>query len=597
MPNSPGIYKMIDADGKILYVGKAKELPKRVASYANYDKLTNRIKQMVSQINRIEYIITNSDAEAIILEANLIKNIKPPYNIILRDDKSFPYILFEDKHDFPRITKYRGNKSVKGTYFGPFASPTQVKTALIEIQKVFYIRPCTDSFFASRIRPCIQYDIKRCSAPCVGKITREDYKKSVSLAKDFLKGKGSEVHDKLISLMEEASKNMEYEKAANIRDRIKILNTIQAKNIFADLGDNDIDLISVAKKQDTACIQIYFIRGGKNYGNKSYYQDNTTDISESEILEIFILQFYQNNTPPERIIVSHTCANFELLRQDLSKKAEKYVKLSDNNSSNGRVIDLIDFALNNANDSLNKFLKDRLKHEADLEAVAKLFGIKDRIERIEVYDNSHISGSNAIGCMIVYTNNGFAKDQYRKFNIRSTSAPDDYEMLREVLTRRFKKLDTDQNNIPDLMLIDGGKGHLSVTMEVAEKLGYSHINTVCISKGPDRNAGREFFHTKDGKPFQLDARNKTLNFLQILRDEAHRYAIKSHRDSRSRELKHSSLELIPGIGAKRKLALLRHFGSLDAVIQASSSDLRTVRGISKAVAEKIFNYLHSHSQN
>ncbi len=594
MPSSPGVYKMIDIHNKILYVGKARELPKRVISYANYQKLTHRIKRMVSQINSIDYIITGSEAEALLLEANLIKSIKPPYNISLRDDKSFPYILFEETHDFPRITKYRGNKATKGTYFGPFASAAQVKNALIELQKVFYIRPCTDSFFASRTRPCIQYEIKRCSAPCVGKISRDEYRKSISLAKDFLRGKGSEVHDKLLSLMESASNDMDYEKAAQIRDRIKILNAIQAKNTFADLGNTDVDLIVAAKNQDVTCIQIYFIRGGKNYGNKSYYQDDTIDMQEWEILETFIGQFYQNNNPPGRIIISHPCPQSETLENFLRGKAGKEVKLF-GGKVNQRMLDLIDFGLSNARDSLNKFLKERLKHENDLAAVAKLFGMKEPIERIEVYDNSHISGSNAIGCMVVYTDDGFVKDQYRKFNIKSTKAPDDYEMLKEVLTRRLKKLSED--NYPDLILIDGGKGHLRVAVEVSEKLGYPNLNIICISKGPDRNAGREFFHMKDGRSFQLNVRDKTLNFLQILRDEVHRWTIKSHRDNRSRDLKRSNLDSIPGIGPQRKIALLRHFGSLEAIMQSSASDLTRVSGISKTVAEKIFNYLHSHSSN
>lgn len=588
MPGSPGVYKMLDVHSKILYVGKAKVLPKRVLSYANHTKLSNRLKMMVSQICTIDYIITNSEAEALLLEANLIKSLKPPYNIALRDDKSFPYIMFEDAHEFPRITKYRGNKSTKGTYFGPFASASQVKAAMVELQKVFLIRPCTNAFFASRARPCIQYEIKRCSAPCVGKIERDEYKRSINLAKDFLSGKSSQVHEKLLSSMEAASDLLDFERAANIRDRIKILNAIQAKNTFADLQNNDVDLIAVAKKQDTCCIQIYFIRGGKNYGNKSYYNDNVMDMEEWEILETFISQFYQSNPPPKCIILSHDIPSKKAIEELLGEN----VKLL-GSSAKQQILDLIDFGLNNTKEALSKFLKERLKHEADLAQVANLFGIKEQIRRVEIYDNSHISGTNAVGCMVVYTEDGFDKNQYRKFNIKSTNQADDYEMLREVLTRRLSKL-TPQN-YPNLMLIDGGKGHLSVAMEMLAKLGHEELNIVCISKGPDRNAGREFLHLKDGRSFQLGPRDKTLNFLQILRDEVHRYAIKSHRDRRSKELTRSNLDSVPGIGAKRKVLLLRHFGSFDAIMKASAQDLSRVSGISKLIAEKIFNYLHSNS--
>ncbi|MCE2991855.1 MAG: excinuclease ABC subunit UvrC [Candidatus Jidaibacter sp.] len=594
MPNSPGVYKMIDAADKILYIGKAKLLPKRVSSYANYGKLSNRLKRMIAQIRKIEYIITNSEAEALLLEANLIKNVKPPYNICLRDDKSFPYILFEESHEFPRITKYRGNKAAKGAYFGPFASASQVKIAMVELQKIFQIRPCSDAYFASRTRPCLEYEIKRCSAPCVKKIDTQDYAKLVSLAKDFLNGKSNLVHKRLQEIMDTASNELDYEKAAQVRDRIKILNSIQAKNNFADLQSSDVDLVVVAKKRDVACIQIYFIRGGKNYGNKSYYNDNATEFTENEILELFLGQFYQTNAPPKLVVVSHPCEAAKSLEELLTQKSGEKIKIIANPTKQ-HLKDLVEFGIGNASASLDKFLKERIKHTESLIHVAKLFSISRPIKRVEVYDNSHISGTNAVGCMVVYTENGFDKNQYRKFTIQSTQEPDDYEMLREVLTRRLKRLNDD--NYPDLMLIDGGKGHLSVALEVLEKLGHTELNLVCISKGPDRNAGREFFHTKDGRSFQLDLRDPTLKFLQILRDEVHRYAIKSHRDKRSKELRKSSLDVVPGIGRKRKITLLKHFGSFESIMEASAADLSRVEGISRLTAEKIFNYLHNISYN
>ncbi len=592
MPNSPGIYKMLDMNSKILYVGKAKNLPKRIISYANYTKLSNRIKRMVSQICKIDYIITNSEVDALLLEANLIQDIKPYYNIKLRDDKSFPYIMFEEIHEFPRIAKYRGNKSTKGTYFGPFASAFQVKIAMLELQKVFLIRPCTDSYFANRNRPCIQYEIKRCSAPCVAKISVDDYKKSVNMAKDFLSGKSSQVHEKLIKSMEIASNNMDYEKAAQIRDRIKVLNAIQAKNTFADMQNQDIDLIVVAKKHDTCCIQIYLIRGGKNYGNRSYYSDNAMDMEEWEVLETFIVQFYQHHSSPRRVILSHICPSQKALEELLSKRANEKIKII-GSSPRQKIKDLVEFGLNNTKDALDKFLKERLKNEDELIKIGQLLVIQEAIKRIEVYDNSHISGTNAVGCMVVYSENGFDKNEYRKFNIRTTDEADDYEMLREVLTRRIKRLTLE--NYPNLMLIDGGKGHLRVAMETLGKLGHSDLNIVCISKGPDRNAGREFLHLKDGRSFQLHPKDKTLNFLQILRDEVHRFAIKSHRDKRSRDLTRSSLDSIPGIGPKRKMLLLRHFGSVEAIMNASRKDLSIITGISNFIAEKIFNYLHKNA--
>lgn len=590
MPTSAGIYKMIDANQKVIYVGKAKNLPKRVSSYVKIENLTGRLQRMVAQIAQVEFITTTSEAEALLLESNIIKKLQPVYNILLKDDKSFPYIFFDAVHPYPRITKYRGNKRIKGSYFGPFASAHQVKMAIVELQKIFQIRPCTDTFFATRIRPCIQHEIKRCSAPCVSKISEDEYQKAIVMAKDFLSGKSSKVHEKLLNRMDELSLNMEYEKAAQLRDRIKILTAIQAKNTFSDMKNSDVDLIIIARKLDATCIQIYFIRGGKNYGNKTYFPGAAADINTCEIIEKFIGHFYQINPPPKNIVLNHNCESRELLETALSKNAQIKVKIIAN--TNKKVYkDLVEFGLNNTQLALDKFLRDRIKHEGDLNKVGKLFKINEQISRIEVYDNSHISGTNAIGCMIVYTAEGFIKNEYRKFNIKTTNEADDYTMLEEVLTRRLKRLSID--NKPSLMLIDGGKGHLSTAKKVLEKMGLNDLNIVCISKGIDRNAGREFFHLKDGFSFQLDKHDKTLNFLQTLRDEAHRYAIKSHRHRRSIELKRSSLDLIPSIGHGRKRSLLKYFGSVEGVMQATVTDLVKVNGINKMVAQRIFNYLQN----
>lgn len=588
MPDKPGVYKMIGQDDQLLYIGKAKVLAKRVASYTDLPKLPNRLKMMVSQIRKVEFIITNSESEALLLEANLITKFKPRYNINLKDDKSFPYIFFEDTHIYPRITKYRGNKLTKGSYYGPFASAGQVKQVIGELQKVFLIRPCSNAFFSSRTRPCIQYEIKRCSAPCVGKISESDYKKQIDLAKDFLKGDDKQVHSKLIQDMESASNALDFERAAQIRDRIKVLSSIQAKNIITDIAKADLDIIAIYKKSGAACIQVYFIRSGKNFGNKSYYYDDLDDATEAELLYQFLIQFYQMNIPMSQTLISNDLEDDGLLANTLKDINKKKIIISTPKNNNHK--DLMEFALYNAKMSLEKHLKERIQQANILISVSKLFNIAHPIRRIEVYDNSHHSGTNAVGCMVVYAANGFDKNQYRQFNIKTTTEPDDYLMLREVLIRRLKNL-SDANK-PDLMLIDGGKGHLSTALEVFALYNINDIALACISKGEDRNAGREFFHMNNQDAFQLPRGDHTLHFLQVLRDEVHRYAITSHRNKRAREMNKSSLDLIPKIGDSRKKALLQHFGSVECVLQASIDDLSNVKGISKITAKSIFNYLH-----
>lgn len=585
MPESPGVYKMLSEEAKILYVGKAKSLPKRVISYSNYPKLPNRLQRMVSQVSRVEYLITASEDEALILEANLIKDNMPPYNINLKDDKSFPYICFEKGHDYPRIAKYRGNKSDKGDYFGPFASAGNVKAAMVELQKVFMIRPCTDAYFASRARPCIQYEIKRCTAPCVGRISKEDYADSINMAKDFLKGNNTEVQKRIVASMENASKNLQFEKAAAWRDRLKILSSIQAKNSFIDSTTKEADFVVSVSDSATTCIQVYMIRGAKNYGNKTYFIEADPTKSEVEMITEFLIEFYRNHPAPKNIIVKEPNPALSDALHAISNTKINVIKYSPKTHK-----DLMIFALQNAQEALDKRNKDASSASEALKSIQSLFGIEHEISRIEVYDNSHISGTDPVGCMLVYTTNGFEKAEYRTFNIKTSEEGDDYKMLREVLKRRLKNITT--QNTPDLLLIDGGKAHLSSALEVIESSDHKYLKIVCISKGPDRNAGREYFHIKDREAFQLPVKDPTLHFLQVLRDEVHRYAITSHRKKRMKHIRRSNLDSIPGIGAKRKKTLLQYFGSYDAVLKASVDDLMRVDGISKNVAIKIFNYLH-----
>ena len=586
MPKQPGVYKMIGANEKLLYVGKAKNLPKRVISYSKYQNLPNRLRRMVSQIIKIETIVTTTEAEALLLEANLIKSLKPYYNISLKDDKSFPYILIENKHDFPRISKFRGKKIIGNTYFGPFASAFNVTNTITELQKIFKVRPCSDNFFASRKRSCIQYQIKRCSAPCVGKISKEDYSKLISEVNDFLSGKSSSIQERLSLEMETASNELEFEKAAIIRDKIKTLSSIQAKNTMADIGFGDVDIIALHRINSKACIQIFFLRGGSNYGNKAYFYDNLDQEQNHEIIENFIGQFYQNKQAPKILLLSEPIKESEVLEEALKNLFGYKIKIM--YAKTTKMKNVVQIALDNAKEALEKRQKEMVKHNDELEKVQKLFNISSEIKRIEVYDNSHVFGSNAVGCMVVYKDYGFEKNEYRRFNIKSTNLGDDYAMLREVLTRRLKKI-TEENK-PDLMLIDGGKGHLSITESVFEELGITDIKFVCISKGEDRNAGREYFHQTGKAAFQLPHQDKTLHFLQVLRDEVHRYAITSHRTKRAKEVRRSVLNEIPSVGSFRKKMLIQYFGSPEAVMNASAEDLVKVRGINKDTAQKIYNH-------
>lgn len=592
MPKGPGCYKMIDAQGKVLYVGKAKVLPKRVYNYTNINKLPNRLQRMVMQIAMVETISTKTEGEALLLEANLIKTLKPPYNISLRDDKSFPYIMIDENHPYPRIGKYRGKREVKNcAFYGPFASAGAVNQALSELQKLFLIRPCSDAYFAARKRPCLQYEIKRCSAPCVQKVSQGDYKDLLLQAKAFLSGKSTHVQEVLAKQMEAFSAQMLYEKAAEVRDRLKLVSQIQAKNTFANSSVDDADIFAFYMDENrNVATAVFFIRGGKNYGNRTYFNQLSEGDDPAEIFESLICQFYQFNPPPQEIIASMEFPHAREMALGIGKIFGAKTKVL--HPKLGAKKDLLDFCLENAKLALIRENKERIRHQNMLDAVAKLFFISEPLKRIEIYDNSHISGTNAIGCMVVAGPGGFEKKEYRKFNIKTAQTDDDFAMMREVLSRRMKRLNDE--NRPQLMIIDGGQGQLSSVLEVMDRYPEHGIKIVAMAKGVDRNAGREYFIQRDAEPFQLPVGDPLLHYLQNLRDEVHRYAIESHRGKREKQIRQSQLDDIPGIGSYRKRQLLRTFGSFEAIKSASVSDLMRVNGISRVTAKMIFDYLNGH---
>jgi len=589
MPSSAGIYKMIGLDGIILYVGKAKILPKRVISYTNVEKLPYRLKMMVSQVERMEFLVTETESQALLLEANLIQTSAPRYNILLKDDKSFPYILIEDEHEFPRITKYRGDKEKDNSYYGPFACVQAVNDTLAELQKVFHLRPCSDNYFAARTRPCLQYQLKRCSAPCVGKISQADYRVSVQQAKDFLTGKNSELQTSLKLQMQQASDNLLYEKAAEIRDRIKVLSQIQARNITTTGDLIDADVFALHKTPDgDCCIQVFFIRNSKNFGNKPYFMKSMEEACT--ILEEFALQFYELHTPGPIILLSHPPDEKKPLEYALKTISKKRIKIVGANSS-AHLKDLMEFALDNAKQSLSNMQREAGKQEQALKLLQECLQLKKLPKIIEIYDNSHMQGSHAFGCYVAAEDGVLNKKLYRTFRITSEQGKsgDDYAMLAETLTRRFKK----QDNLPDLLIIDGGKGQLTYVMNTLETLGLTDIEVVCMSKGPERNSGREFFHIPGKDSFQLPIGDASLAYLHKLRNEAHRFAITTHRKSMLKSISKSGVDAIPNIGKARKTALLSYFGSFDLLKSASVNDITRVPGISKKIAKTIVAYLHN----
>ncbi len=596
-PDYPGVYRMKGNNEQILYIGKAKNLAKRLANYKNISKLAYRIQNMVSLIKEVKVYRTNTEAEALLLEATLIKEHQPPYNILLKDDKSFPYILVTNDHEFPRITKHRGKiQKNKGKYFGPFASVKAVNESIIMLQKAFLVRPCSDIFFSKRTRPCMEYQIKRCSGPCVDKITKEEYQNLSSQLVNFLSGKTRKVQEELEEKMLKSSKETDYEKATIYRDRIKFLNHIQIKQVVSINDCAELDLIGLAHNENKVCLELCLFRNHQNFGNMSFFFDLHENTKENiaEILTSFLLQFYQNHESAKLIILPIELDNLDAIKTALEQLQNKKISLI--YPKRGERETLLNNANNNASTSLQHQTIKELKSTFIFKQIQELFALKTLPNRIEVYDNSHISGTNRVGVMIVAQKEGFVKKEYRKFNIKfskenSSENNDDYEMLKEVLTRRLNKLNDAQ--YPDLLLIDGGKGHLSTAVSVLKELNlYDKIPVVCIAKGKERNAGRERFFMDKKSEFTLPKGDKLLSYLQVIRDEAHRFAITSHRNKRSKQLTNSILDQIDSIGKKRKLDLLKFFGSVDMLKEATINEICKVPGINKKTAQIIFNFLH-----
>jgi len=651
LPNSPGVYRMMNAKGDVLYVGKARDLKKRVTAYTQPYRQANRIQRMISETAAMEFVTTHTEVEALLLEANLIKRYMPRYNVLLRDDKSFPYILITGDHPAPQLAKHRGARNRPGEYFGPFASAGAVNRTIVALQRAFLLRPCSDSIFASRTRPCLQFQIKRCSAPCVGRITEADYHGLVQEAHDFLTGKSDAVKLRMSGEMQQASDRLEFETAARLRDRIQALAAIQSRQDINLENVEEADIIAAHQEESGhSCVQVFFFRNHSNYGSRAYFPAHDRTAEVKDILAAFLGQFYENKTPPRLILVNETPAEAELLTEALTLRAGRKVEILAPQRGDKRKA--LEHALLNAKDALTRRMAESASQTRLLAALAELFKMEQPPRRIEVYDNSHISGTNPYGAMIVAGPEGFMKNQYRKYSIRDVTrkedeeepetpseetptgetprglgeapmpvfeaepnaslgeviegahalrppviAGDDYAMMRQVLTRRFNRAlkedpDRDKGLWPDLVLIDGGQGQLNTSMQVLADLGIGDVCLAAIAKGPDRNAGRERFFMPGREPFSLDPKSPVLYFLQRLRDEAHRFVIGAHRAKRSKEIRHSILDDVPGIGAKRKKALLLHFGSARAVSQAGLSDLSAVPGVSEAVARKIYDHFH-----
>jgi excinuclease ABC subunit C len=589
---------MHDARGDVLYVGKARALKNRVGNYVQIDRLPNRLRRMVALTRSMTIVTTNSEAEALLLEAQLIKRYRPAYNVLLRDDKSFPFILLRADHPFPRIQKHRGARRHKGHYYGPFASAGSVNQTLNALQKLFLLRSCTDSFFNNRDRPCLLYQIKRCSAPCVGRIDDAAYDSLVADAKSFLDGKSSAVQAKLAKEMEAAAEALDFERAAMVRDRLRALTFIQGSQAINAEGVGDADIFALAHRNGVMGIQAFFIRGGQNWGHRSFFPAHVAEMSEDEVLTSFLAQFYEDVPPAKSIFVDRQLTEADLLAQALSERAERKIEIS--MPQRGDRVRLVKQATRNAEEALDRRLAESTTQGKLLQEVADLFELPEPPRRIEVYDNSHIQGTNALGAMIVAGPEGFIKGQYRKFNIKNpdTAPGDDFAMMREVMARRFGRLMDDNDperdaNWPDLVLIDGGKGQMSSVMQIVRELGVEDVAFIGVSKGPDRHAGRETFHFPDGREFTLPVNAPVMFYLQRLRDEAHRFAIGAHRAKRSKAITVSPLDEVPGIGPSRKKALLMHFGTARAVRNASLEDLQKAPGVSAAVAQTVYDYYHS----
>ncbi|GAB3452872.1 excinuclease ABC subunit UvrC [Insolitispirillum peregrinum] len=597
LPDSPGVYRMLNGKGDALYVGKAKSLKKRVVAYTRIDALPLRLQRMVSETISMEIVTTHTEAEALLLESNLIKTLKPRYNILLRDDKSFPYLVLTSADDFPQVIKHRGSKSLIGDYFGPFASAGAVNQTLNQIQKAFLLRSCTDAVFNSRTRPCLLHQIKRCSAPCVDRISRADYQTLVTQAKAFLSGDSKEIQAELATRMEAHSAAMEFEDAAILRDRIRALAQVQAHQDIAIDDMRDADVIAIHQAGGQSCLQVFFFRMGQNYGNRAYFPQHSPDAPSGEVLEAFVGQFYANKLPPHSILLSEPLPNHDLVCAALNLRAGRKVDVTV--PKRGPRTKAIAHALTNAREALGRRLAESSAQNTLLVAMAELFELDGPPQRIEVYDNSHIQGTNMVGGMIVAGPEGFNKSAYRKFNIKDpTVTPgNDFAMMREVLTRRFTRAqkedpDRDRGQWPDVVLIDGGQGQFNVAKAVLDDLAIDDVTLIGIAKGPDRNAGRETYFSEGREPFTLAHNHPVHYFLQRLRDEAHRFAIGSHRARRSQDISRSPLDGLPGIGPKRKKALLHAFGSARGVAEAGLTDLQQVDGISESLAQTIYDHFH-----
>ena len=597
LPLKPGVYRMLDASGDVLYVGKARTLKQRVTNYTQVTRLPRRLQRMVAQTRAMEIVTTNSEAEALLLEAQLIKRYRPAYNVLLRDDKSFPFILLREDHDFPRISKHRGARAAKGSYYGPFASAGAVNATLNALQKVFLLRSCTDSFFANRSRPCLLYQIKRCSAPCVGRIDDVGYAELVEDAKGFLSGRTQEAQKKLAEAMQSAAEAMDFETAAVLRDRLKALTFIQGSQaINAEGATSEADVIAMATDGGAMCVQIFFIRGGQNWGHRSFFPGHTEGVDEAEVLQSFLAQLYEELPPPRELLLDRTLPEAELLALALSVKAGRKVSLR--HAQRGPARKLVEQAQRNAEEAIQRRRAETTTQGKLLRELAEIFELDAPPARIEIYDNSHIQGTNALGAMVVAGPDGFQKGQYRKFNMKDESITpgDDFAMMKAMLHRRFARLeaedpDRESGNWPDLCLIDGGKGQVSAVMSALAELGVD-VPIVGVAKGPDRNAGRETFYLPSGREFTLPPNAPVMFFLQRLRDEAHRFAIGAHRAKRAKSITQSPLDEVPGIGPARKKALLMHFGTSRAVKGATLEDLERAPGISSQMALAIWQHFH-----
>ena len=583
-PEKPGVYRMIDANEKVLYVGKAKNIKKRIVAYSHLNKLPVRLQRMVSEINRMEFIIVENESKALLLENELIKKLEPKYNILLKDDKTFPHLMIDVGSDYPCLRKHRGKREDKNKYVGPFANVLAVNNVLDILQKAFLLRSCRDAVFNNRERPCLLYQIKRCSAPCCGKISKEDYHKLVGEAIDFLEGRNTKMQEELSQKMMAASEKQDYETALVLRDRIRALTSVQQGNLVEYANIKSLDVVAIARKGDLICIQVFFIRNGQNCGNAPFFPKQTEDAGDVEVLEAFLSSFYGTHIPPKEIAVSLPLENQEFLEEALGTKIKTYAQ--------GNKSKIIKMAEENALASLERKVALEASVQKNLEEMQERFNLPRLPKRIEVYDNSHIQGSYAVGAMIVATPDGFDKKNYRTFNIKNPDITnDDFAMMKEVLTRRFEKMT--EANRPDVILLDGGLGQLHAVHECLKDYDLSGISIIAISKGPDRNAGKEFYHQLGRESFELPFRSPLAFYMQNIRDEAHRFAIGTHRKRRAKSMYKTRLDEIEGVGALRRRDSLNYFGSVEEISQAGIKDLQKVSGISKKTAEKIYNYFHN----